>query len=665
MWDGDASRAYALNNKFQGINFDNTPILNKQLEVFYQAKEKISRIAGISPKFVICNDLAPNAFAMNRDGGAVIGVSLGMLNFANGDEDMAAAVIAHEVSHHTLGHRERGQSSQFVLELVTGLLGVLADAAIQSRYNVQNSTIGRDLASVGSNLVSSKFSRDYEREADDNGFKYMVAAGYNPEGGIRLANSFIQKGFSSSSGWFNDTHPGWDERAERFKTMIASSAIQSSKTNIATNSDTTKNETQLLLKGLETETIQNSSTNEMLNDENLDKKKIIIVKNPPPIVTLNAGEILVQEAIQAYEKKDYKKSLALAKKAMDKGNGRAATIYAFHFINGAGVKRDFIRGEKLLLQSVKMKYVLANRFLAEFYYFGDGGEINLSKALHHAVLAAENANDSWSQILVGYLYQNGTGVEPDCNLALQYYELASANGDSDGLYRAGSLNLTGCIGIQSANVSKGISKIKDSAAKGNADAKAFLGYVTVRGGYGISKNTNEGMKLLKEAENAFATSGYLGDIYLWGNGGEKNYDLAMTYLSDAHAKGNVFATANLGYLYQNGLGVKKDINKAINYYENAAQKNSVYASNQLAYFYFKGAKDFDLPLDYNKAIIYMRKGEKQNDARALFYLSVAYMNGLGVPLDFDKGIEYLKKSNDLGDEDANKLFNEFKKKAAR
>jgi hypothetical protein len=137
--------------------------------------------------------------------------------FTNGDDDMAAAVIAHEVSHHTLGHRERGQSSQFALDLVTGILGVLADAAIQSRYNIQNSTIGRDIASVGSNLISSKFSRDYEREADENGFKYMVAAGYNPEGGLRLANSFIQKGFSSSSGWFNDTHPGWDERAERFK----------------------------------------------------------------------------------------------------------------------------------------------------------------------------------------------------------------------------------------------------------------------------------------------------------------------------------------------------------------------------------------------------------------------------------------------------------------
>lgn len=334
MWDGDASRAYALNNKFQGINFDNTPILNKQLEVFYQAKEKISRIAGISPKFVICNDLAPNAFAMNRDGGAVIGVSLGMLNFANGDEDMAAAIIAHEVSHHTLGHRERGQSSQFALELVTGILGVLADVAIQSRYNIQNSTIGRDIASVGSNLVSSKFSRDYEREADENGFKYMVAAGYNPEGGLRLANSFIQKGFSTSSGWFNDTHPGWDERAERYRTMIARANVNTSNTVVAQNTKSESNNT-LLLKGLDVSTNQETSTKSEIKET--------ISKSPAPIVELTQDEKNIQDILAAMSREDYSESLKKSKLLIKSGNPRGNSLLALHYVFGYGVKKIYLK----------------------------------------------------------------------------------------------------------------------------------------------------------------------------------------------------------------------------------------------------------------------------------------------------------------------------------
>lgn len=76
-----------------------------QIKAFYNAKEKIQQVVGIYPKFVICADQEPNAFAFEQADGSVVGVSAGMLKLIDSDEDMAAAIIGHEIAHHTQNHR--------------------------------------------------------------------------------------------------------------------------------------------------------------------------------------------------------------------------------------------------------------------------------------------------------------------------------------------------------------------------------------------------------------------------------------------------------------------------------------------------------------------------------------------------------------------------------
>lgn len=189
------------------------------ITAYYNALTKLKNVTRTNPNFIICADREPNAFAMNLNGAQIVGISLGMIEATSGDEDVAAVVLGHEIAHHNLNHRQRRELASDVLGLIGGVIGLTADIAIYATYGVETS-LGRNLSNMGSNLIYSKFSRDHEREADEIGFNYLISAGYNPRGSLKLADKFLAYGHNSS-GLFFDSHPGWGERKELFNDLIA------------------------------------------------------------------------------------------------------------------------------------------------------------------------------------------------------------------------------------------------------------------------------------------------------------------------------------------------------------------------------------------------------------------------------------------------------------
>lgn len=121
-------------------------------------------------KFHIVEDASLNAFAM--PGGNVI-LHSGLLLAAESPEEVAG-VLAHEIAHVQQRHGIRGILSstglflvvQSLLGDVSGILAVLTDN--------------------GSLLLSRSFSRDFEREADDYGWHYLVDSEIRPDGMIRF-----------------------------------------------------------------------------------------------------------------------------------------------------------------------------------------------------------------------------------------------------------------------------------------------------------------------------------------------------------------------------------------------------------------------------------------------------------------------------------------------
>jgi len=114
-----------------------------------------------------------NAFCMP---GGKIAFYTGLIEQLKLNDDEVSMVMGHEVAHALREHaRERmGKSAatNIGLEVGAALLGL--------------GNIGRGLAGMGAQLLSLKFSRDDESEADLVGMELAARAGYDPRSGVSL-----------------------------------------------------------------------------------------------------------------------------------------------------------------------------------------------------------------------------------------------------------------------------------------------------------------------------------------------------------------------------------------------------------------------------------------------------------------------------------------------
>lgn len=89
-----------------------------QVRAFSVAKERISGVVGLSPKLLICSSKEPNAFAISTENGDVVGVTIGMLKLVDGDQDMAAEIVGHEIAHHVNHHMSSSATSDSLLNIL-------------------------------------------------------------------------------------------------------------------------------------------------------------------------------------------------------------------------------------------------------------------------------------------------------------------------------------------------------------------------------------------------------------------------------------------------------------------------------------------------------------------------------------------------------------------
>lgn len=124
-------------------------------------------------KFHIIENDTINAFAV--PGGHIV-VHTALLKKAKRPEEIAG-VLAHEISHITRRHSMRN--------MVSSLGTIVVIQAIFGDYSA--------LAEGASNLLSQKYSRDFETEADATGWKYLVDAKIDPEGMIDFFQTLLDE----------------------------------------------------------------------------------------------------------------------------------------------------------------------------------------------------------------------------------------------------------------------------------------------------------------------------------------------------------------------------------------------------------------------------------------------------------------------------------------
>ncbi len=163
-------------------------------------------------RFYVLDTPMVNAFALP---GGYTYFSRGLLTLANSEAELAA-VIGHEIGHITARHAASRMSQGMVAGLGAAVIGAAVGGA------------AGQVASLGSNLYISSYSRGQEHQSDELGVRYLHRAGYDPMAMAQFLYSLDRQskleakenGKGTGFNYFS-THPLTAERVQKARQEAA------------------------------------------------------------------------------------------------------------------------------------------------------------------------------------------------------------------------------------------------------------------------------------------------------------------------------------------------------------------------------------------------------------------------------------------------------------
>lgn len=181
------------------------PIIRDNLVDNYVENVGRRLVAAIPPEFQhsefsysfdVVNARDINAFAL--PGGPMF-VNRGMIEAARNEGEMAG-VMAHEISHVALRHATAQATKQGSVGNQLGVIGLILGGAILGGQS------GAQLGALGAQAWLTKYSREYETQADILGSRIMADAGYDPRDLANMFRTIEQQGGSRGPEWLS-SHP--------------------------------------------------------------------------------------------------------------------------------------------------------------------------------------------------------------------------------------------------------------------------------------------------------------------------------------------------------------------------------------------------------------------------------------------------------------------------
>ncbi len=166
-------------------------------------------------RFKLVQDDTVNAVSFP---GGLVYVNTGLLTSASNESEVAG-VLAHEMSHVALRHGAAKETKAKEWKTALQVAGIAAGAAGVPLAGPAINMGGE----AGVRTITSKYSRDAERDADLNGARMMAAAGYNPEALAHFLETLGQSGASNQSkhlGHLDADHPDAARRAQLIREDI-------------------------------------------------------------------------------------------------------------------------------------------------------------------------------------------------------------------------------------------------------------------------------------------------------------------------------------------------------------------------------------------------------------------------------------------------------------
>mgnify|MGYP003971778947 FL=1 len=350
-----------------------------------------------------------------------------------------------------------------------------------------------------------------------------------------------------------------------------------------------------------------------------------------------------QEAIDAYNREDYKTSYRLIRPLAKKGFAQAQYNLGVLYLKGKGVKANLIKAKKLFEFAAEQGVVKAQNKLALMHVKGIGVVKDFNKAIEWWNLAAAQGNGK-AQTNLGWMYEMGKGVPKDSQKAVNWYQLASNQG----------------IAIAQKKLNLLLDQTKKPLQENNTNSKDFKSFEEIKNLHSITASlrseleqikseqanaieaTNQGKakakqeqltsiidnpSKLKAGRDSFRENKLDVDLFdtAINSLGRKEFTTALQLFTDLANRGMAEAQINLGMMFESGQGVLQNFDEALKWYRLAASQGLIKAQEKLN-------------LLINKAAA----------AQVNFGLGVAFENGQGVPQDIMEAIRWYQLSADQG-----------------
>lgn len=186
------------------------PEINRYVNVLGDSIAKLTARSDLEWHFYVVDSREVNAFALP---GGFIYVNRGLIERADKMDELAG-VLGHEIGHvlrrHSIKQMQKAQGANVGLVLACVLTRICGNPASQAALN------------VGTGAIFSKFSRDDEKQADDEGFKNVVRAGISPEGMVAMFQKLLEERKNKPEGvsaWFA-SHPTEESRIGDIQSQI-------------------------------------------------------------------------------------------------------------------------------------------------------------------------------------------------------------------------------------------------------------------------------------------------------------------------------------------------------------------------------------------------------------------------------------------------------------
>ena len=298
--------------------------------------------------------------------------------------------------------------------------------------------------------------------------------------------------------------------------------------------------------------------------------------------------------------RDPARSLLYYTSAALAGHAPSELAVAFRHHAGIGTPRN--------CEEAVVRYRQVAEKAIDFWRSGPPGGRSMFRLGHHLAddeggAYGEGASASSSGI---YAAQGGAGSDAYAAFedVLEYLELMSRKGDLTATFRLGRVYYEGPKATY-RNARKAKNYFTLVAKKyWSRDGRVIAG----------TGPTEERM--------ASRAAGYLGRIYLRGEGVDQSFEKALTWFRRGTANGNPMAQHGMGLLYLNGYGVPKDVIKAADYFKASAEADYGPAQVDLGTLFLDQG-------DVASATHYFEHAIRHGHIEAFYYLAEIDNGGIG------------------------------------